>query len=62
MVVYFVVGIRFADVMMGITPTSIGKFAVLLLVQIFSAGLVFVYCNDKRDTIRMVLILSLIHI
>ena len=56
MVVYFVVGIRFADVMMGITPTSIGKFAVLLLVQIFSAGLVFVYCNDKRDTIRMVLI------
>ena len=39
MVVYFVVGIRFADVMMGITPTSIGKFAVLMLVQIFSAGL-----------------------
>ena len=56
MVVYFVVGIRFADTMLSITPTSVGKFTVLLLIQIFSAGLVFVYCNDKRDTIRMILV------
>ena len=56
MVIYFVVGIRFADVMLSITPTSVGEFAVLLLVQIFSVGLVYVYCNDKRDTIRMALV------
>jgi rod shape determining protein RodA len=56
MVVYFVVGIRFADTMLSITPTSVGKFAVLLMIQIFSAGLVYVYCNDKRDTIRMILV------
>ena len=42
MVVYFVVGIRFADVMLSITPTSV--------------GLVYVYCNDKRDAIRMTLV------
>ena len=56
MVVYFVVGIRFADTMMVYTPTSVGKFAVLLMIQLFSAGLVYVYCNDRRDTIRMTLI------
>ena len=56
MVVYFVVGIRFADTMMAYTPTSVGKFSVLLLIQLFSAGLVYVYCNDRRDTIRMALI------
>ena len=56
MVVYVVVGIRFADTMMGITPTSVGKFAVLLMVQMFSTGLISVYCNDKRDTLRMALI------
>ena len=48
MVVYFVVGIRYQDEMMAVMPTSIGKFAVLLLIQLFSAGLTFVYC-DKRS-------------
>ena len=31
MVIYFVVGIRFADVHMWYTPTSLGRFVVLLL-------------------------------
>lgn len=48
MVVYFVVGIRFAEVYMGHTPTSVGKFAVLLLVQLFSIGMVWVYCNKRK--------------
>ena len=56
MVAYFVVGIRFADVPMSITPTSVGKFAVLLMIQIFTVGMVYVYCNDKRDTMRMALV------
>ena len=47
MVVYFVVGIRFAEVYMGDTPTSVGKFAVLLMVQLFSIGMVWVYCNRR---------------
>ena len=53
MVVYFVVGIRYADVMMAETPTSVGKFTVLLLIQLFSAAMVWVYCQDRRDALRI---------
>ncbi|MDE5761834.1 rod shape-determining protein RodA [uncultured Bacteroides sp.] len=42
-VVYFVVGIRFADVMIADTPTPIGEFAVLSMVLLFAAGMVWVY-------------------
>ena len=35
MVIYFVVGIRYEDTFLWDTPTSVGKFTVLLLVQIF---------------------------
>ena len=55
MVIYFVVGIRYADTMIAYTPTSVGKFSVLLLIQIFSAGLVRVYCNDHKDFLRILL-------
>ena len=53
MVVYFVVGIRFADVTLLATPTSIGKFTVLLLIQLFSGIMVWVYCDDRRDALRI---------
>ena len=49
MVIYFVVGIRFEEVMLMDTPTSVGKFVVLLLVQIFTAGMVFVYCKARHE-------------
>ena len=52
MVVYFVVGIRFADVLIGESQLSLGKFAVMLLVQLFSIGMVWVYC-DRRKAVRM---------
>ena len=48
MVIYFVVGIKYEQVFLWDTPTSIGKFVVLLLVQIFTAVMVQVYCNDKK--------------
>ena len=54
MVVYFVVGIRFADVTIGDTPTSVGKFSVLLIVQLFSIAMVWVYCN-RRTAWRLLL-------
>ena len=47
LVVYFVVGIRYADVHFGDTPTSVGRFSVLLLIQLFSVGMVWVYCNQR---------------
>lgn len=48
MVIYFVVGIKYENVMLLDTPTSIGKFVVLLLVQLFSAAMVFTYCKDRK--------------
>ena len=48
MVVYFVVGIRFAEVYFDGSPTSIGMFSVLLLIQLFSIGMVWVYCNQRK--------------
>ena len=52
-VVYFVVGIRFEQVYMFGTPTSVGKFVVLLLVEVFTAGMVMAYCRDRRTTVAM---------
>ncbi|MBQ7421848.1 MAG: rod shape-determining protein RodA [Prevotella sp.] len=49
MVIYFVVGIKYEEVMLWDTPTSVGKFVVLLLVQIFTAGMIYVYCNNKKE-------------
>ena len=49
LVVYFVVGIRFADVALFATPTSVGMFAVLLMVQLFSSVMTGVYCRDWRE-------------
>lgn len=51
MVVYFVVGIRYEQTLLLDTGTSVGKFAVLLLVQIFSAAMVYVYCKDRRQSL-----------
>ena len=50
MVVYFVVGIKYEGVDFLNTPTSVGKFAVLLMVQVFTACMLRVYLDDRRKT------------
>ena len=50
MVAYFVVGVKYENVMMWDTYTSVGKFVVLLLVQIFTAGMVNSYTGNKKHT------------
>jgi rod shape determining protein RodA len=55
LVIYFVVGIRYADVMVLYTPTSLGKFIVLQLIQLFSGGMVWAYCRDRSDALRIIL-------
>ena len=52
-VIYFVVGIRYEEVMLWNTPTSVGQFVVLLLVQLFTAGMVWVYCYSRRLAVGM---------
>ena len=53
MVIYFVVGIKYEQVMLWDTPTSVGKFVVLLLVQVFSASMVYIYANDKQRALSV---------
>ncbi len=48
MVVYFVVGVKYENVMLWDECTSVGKFVVLLLVQVFSAGMVSSYTGNKK--------------
>ena len=47
-VIYFVVGIRYADTMLLYTPISVGKFIVLLLIQVFSGFMVWIYCEQRN--------------
>ena len=54
MVIYFVVGIRFADVLLLGTPTSVGKFSVLLLIQLFSSFMIWVYCRNRQESLCVV--------
>jgi len=54
MVVYFVVGVKYADVMLFTSPTSVGTYVVLFLIQIFSSAMVSVYCGDKPLSWRLI--------
>lgn len=49
MVAYFVIGIRFQDTMLFNTPTSVGSFTVILMIQVFTAGLIWVYCKARDE-------------
>lgn len=53
MVVYFVVGIKYRDVMLLSTSTSVGVFVVLLLIQIFSVAMVYIYCHKAMKVKKM---------
>ena len=48
MVVYFVVGIKIEGVSLLQTPTSLGVFVVILLIQTFTSVMVNVYCRNKK--------------
>ena len=51
MVAYFVLGVKYENVMMWDTYTSVGKFVVLLLVQIFTSGMVYSYTGNKKHAL-----------
>lgn len=54
MVLYFVVGIRYESVMMLFDTTSVGRFSVLILVQLFTSVMVYVYCKQKEHTFKII--------
>ena len=49
-VVYFVVGLRFADVpLWGVEQMSLGHGLVMLLIQVFTVGMVWIYGGRTED-------------
>ena len=55
MVSYFVIGIRFAEPLLWGTPTHVGPFVVLLLIQFFTSVLVLVYCKARKEARNIIL-------
>lgn len=53
--IYFVVGVRYENVMMLTQTTSVGKFTVLLLIHLFTVGMMFVYGDERRHAWRVLL-------
>ena len=45
LVIYFVIGIRYAEPLLFSTPTHVGSFVVLLLIQLFTTMMVGIFCR-----------------
>lgn len=52
-VLYFVIGLQYQSVLMGYTPTPVGRFAVLLMIIIFTIGMVGVYGKNSKAFVYM---------
>ena len=50
-VIYFVVGIKFDQVMFESLPVAIGPYAVTVLIQIFSIAMVKFWCKNDRTAL-----------
>jgi rod shape determining protein RodA len=57
-VIYFVLGIRFSEVMIADTPTSIGQFVVLLLILLFSIAMIGIYRKKWKMVRNFAIILG----
>ena len=55
-VIYFVVGIRYENVMLWETPTSVGRFSVLLLIQLFCTAMVWVYEKNRQLCMHLLMV------
>lgn len=55
-IVYFIVGIRFDEVMVAETSTSVGQFAVFCIIILLSAGMVWVYFKKAIPTRNILLV------
>ncbi len=60
LVTYFIVGIRFSEVpLTDVIPTSVGAFSVMLMIPLFTAGLMWVYCKERAQ-VRISLLVTLL--
>ena len=51
MVFYFVVGIRYSETLLFDTPTHVGRFVVLLAIQVFTSIMIGVYQRDWQQAL-----------
>ena len=56
LVVYFVVGVRYAEPLLLGTPTPIGKFFVYLLVQVSTSIMIGVYTQRWREAFQVLMV------
>lgn len=56
LIVYFVVGIKFGEEYITNMPVSVGQFSVLLMIQLFTIGMGYAYCPDKRAISLMAIV------
>ncbi|MCR4583498.1 MAG: rod shape-determining protein RodA [Prevotella sp.] len=54
MVAYFVLGIRYAETPLFYTPSSVGKFIVYLLIQLFTGIMVIAYGRTQKEGLLMI--------
>jgi len=53
MVLYFVIGIRYAEPLLFDTPTSVGKFVVFILIQLFTTVMAGIYSRNWQEAMRL---------
>ncbi len=52
-VAYFVVGIRFGEVLLPGTKATVGEFSVLLMIWLFTLGMLRIYCPRSRHALHL---------
>ena len=52
-VAYFVVGIRFGEVLLPATQATVGEFSVLLMIWLFTLGMLRIYCPRSRHALHL---------
>ena len=52
-VAYFVIGIRFSEDILPYTYTSVGEFSVLVMITVFTVGMLKVYCPHTPHAMRL---------
>ncbi len=53
MVIYFVVGVKYEQVLLWDGYTSTGKCIVLLLIQLFTIGMSYIYLKNLKEVLRL---------
>lgn len=54
-VLYFVIGLQYQSDLLSYTPTPVGRLAVLLMILVFTIGMVLVYVKNRKAFWNMVI-------